>query len=117
MLSVVGKASTIVEAMQAGASDYLNKPFEEDELEITIRKVLEIASAPGRARSLVRRALDAPRRSGRARPCSDPGDMIDQISDTDVTVLIQGESGVGKEIVARTVHEQLHARRASPSSR
>ena len=41
MLSVVGKASTIVEAMKLGAADYLNKPFEEDELELTLRNVLE----------------------------------------------------------------------------
>ncbi|MBW1845276.1 MAG: response regulator, partial [Deltaproteobacteria bacterium] len=41
MLSVVGKASTIVEAMQLGASDYINKPFEEEELQLTLDKVLE----------------------------------------------------------------------------
>ena len=41
MLSVVGKATTIVEAMKVGATDYLNKPFEEEELELTLEKVLE----------------------------------------------------------------------------
>ena len=41
MLSVVGKASTIVEAMEIGASDYINKPFEEEELQLTLDKVLE----------------------------------------------------------------------------
>ena len=41
MLSVVGKASTIVEAIRLGAADYLNKPFEEEELELTLQKVLE----------------------------------------------------------------------------
>jgi len=41
MLSVVGKASTIVEAMQLGASDYINKPFEEEEFQLTLDKVLE----------------------------------------------------------------------------
>ena len=41
MLSVVGKAATIVEAMQLGATDYLNKPFEEEELELTISKAFE----------------------------------------------------------------------------
>ncbi len=40
MLSVVGKAGTIVDAMRLGASDYLNKPFEEEELEATLEKVL-----------------------------------------------------------------------------
>jgi len=41
MLSVVGKASTIVEAMNLGAADYLNKPFEEEELDIALQKLLE----------------------------------------------------------------------------
>ncbi len=41
MLSVVGKASTIVDAINLGAADYINKPFEEEELEIALQKVLE----------------------------------------------------------------------------
>ncbi len=41
MLSVVGKASTIVDAINLGAADYINKPFEEEELEIALKKVLE----------------------------------------------------------------------------
>ncbi|MCZ6782432.1 MAG: sigma-54 dependent transcriptional regulator [Proteobacteria bacterium] len=105
MLSVVGKAATIVGAMQLGASDYLNKPFEEQELTLVLDRVLE------------RRALEDERDRLRAELATDYEDavwhsqamreireIIDQIADTDVTVLIQGESGVGKEIVARTVH-------------
>jgi two-component system response regulator AtoC len=105
MLSVVGKASTIVAAMELGASDYLNKPFEDDELLATLEQVLA-------RRALVRErdhlaTLVVPSgesvvwgsdamRSVRA--------TLEQIADTDVTLLIQGESGVGKEIVARTAH-------------
>jgi two-component system response regulator AtoC len=105
MLSVVGRASTIVKAMQLGAADYLNKPFEEEELELTLGRVLE------------QRALEEERERLHSQLEGDPEvavwssapmkrirDVIKQISDTDVTVLIQGESGVGKEIVARTVH-------------
>jgi two-component system response regulator AtoC len=105
MLSVVGRASTIVEAMQAGASDYLNKPFEEEELVLTLRQVLEMAQLASEREELAL-ALDDPAEgaiwqgSGMQRIRG----IIDQIHDTDVTVLIQGESGVGKEIVARTVH-------------
>ena len=72
MLSVVGKTATIVEAMQLGATDYLNKPFEEEELEATLAKVLE-----RRALERERDALGAEhapaqvrRSSGRARRCS-----------------------------------------------
>ncbi len=114
MLSVVGKASTIVEAMQAGAADYLNKPFEEDEIELTLSKVLD-RSRLERERERLREELeehgehtvwksDAMRRIR---------EVIEQTSDTDVTFLIQGESGVGKEIIARTVHE-LSSRAEGP---
>jgi two-component system response regulator AtoC len=105
MLSVVGRASTIVEAMQAGASDYLNKPFEEEELMLTLGQALELAQLTSEREELAL-ALDDPaagavwQGSGMQRI----REMIHQIRDTDVTVLIQGESGVGKEIVARTVH-------------
>jgi two-component system response regulator AtoC len=114
MLSVVGKASTIVEAMRIGAADYLNKPFEESELEATLEKVLEkkellqerdrLATGLIPSSASVVWASDAMRRVR---------DLLEQVADTNVTVLIQGESGVGKEIVARTAHD-LSPRRAEP---
>ncbi len=104
MLSVVGKASTIVEAMQLGAVDYLNKPFEEALLHGALEKVLE------------RRGFE--RERDRLAGDVSPSEVIwgsdamravratlEQVADTDVTILIQGESGVGKEIVARTAHD------------
>jgi two-component system response regulator AtoC len=107
MLSVVGAASTIVGAMQLGAVDYLNKPFEESELEAVLEKWIQRRGLE-RERARLRAAVGDPvadsvwtsaaMRSIRA--------VIQQISGTDVTVLIQGESGVGKEIVARAVHAQ-----------
>ena len=105
MLSVVGKASTIVEAMRLGAADYLNKPFEGEELEATLQKVLEqraLRSERDRLAGEFDESEDdfvwasAPMRRVR--------DLLDQVADTDVTVLIQGESGSGKEVVARTLH-------------
>ena len=114
MLSVVGKASTIVEAMRIGAADYLNKPFEEAELEATLQKVLEkkelleerdrLAGEQVPTGEAIVWGSDA-MREVRA--------LLEQVADTDVTVLIQGESGVGKEIVARTAHE-LSPRRTQP---
>jgi DNA-binding NtrC family response regulator len=114
MLSVVGSAQTIVAAMQHGAADYLNKPFEEEELEATLHGVLE-------RRSLL---LERERLASEVIPHGDAvvwgGDamrgihaLIEQVAGTDVTILIQGESGVGKEIVAREVHE-LSPRREKP---
>ncbi len=101
ILSVVGKAATIVEAMQAGATDYMNKPFEEDELREAVERAMP--DAPGRTGDA---GTDDPIGSTvwHGQAMREIRDVIDQISDTDVTVLIQGESGTGKENVARAVH-------------
>ena len=105
MLSVVGRASTIVGAMQLGAVDFVNKPFDESELEATLEHCIERRRRT-RARDEVR--VGAGNALTRSIWESDAmrtiHTVIDQISETDVTVLIQGESGVGKEIVARSIH-------------
>jgi two-component system response regulator AtoC len=106
MLSVVGKASTIVEAMQLGAADYLNKPFEEEEFEATLDKVLEGKRLEEERDELLAELDVAPIQLWRSAPMLRIVEVIDQIADTDVTVLIQGESGVGKEIVARAIHQR-----------
>ena len=105
MLSVVGKASTIVESARLGAADYLNKPFDEDELELTLRKVLEIRALEQERDTLLGAAgesVDA--LIWASAPMCRIREVLVQIADTDVTVLIQGESGAGKEGVARTLH-------------
>ncbi len=114
MLSVVGKASTIVEAVRLGAVDFLNKPFEEEELESTLEKVLEKKNFE-RQRDLLN---DNVHRYGAgvvwaSTSMQEVRAVLEQVADTDVTVLIQGESGVGKEIVARTLHE-LSSRSKKP---
>ncbi len=106
MLSVVRKAATVVQAMNLGAVDYLNKPFEEKELEDALERALDGASEVredelpesqrGRGKSTFLWASEQMRRIR---------EILEQIGDAGVTVLIHGESGVGKEVVARTVHE------------
>jgi len=105
MLSVVGKASTIVEAMQLGAADYINKPFEEEELQLRLDKVLEKKSLE-RQRQMLSEELQRYRDGvvWVSPPMREIRSVLEQVGETNVTVLIQGESGVGKEIVARTAH-------------
>jgi len=111
MLSVVGNAESIVSAMQHGASDYLNKPFEEEELDATLRKVLEKKELQEERQRLLA-SFDEPGAGvvWRGAAMRALQSTISQIADTDVTVLIQGESGVGKEIVAREIHERSSRR-------
>jgi len=115
MLSVVGKAGTVVDAMNLGAADYINKPFEEEELEIALKKVLEIETLKGEREDLRERlrehearertsSLWASAKMARIR------EILEQVSDADVTILIHGESGVGKEVVARTTHDLSNRR-------
>jgi two-component system response regulator AtoC len=101
MVSVVGSARTIVDAMRAGASDYLSKPLDEPALAALIPRVLERArrgSAAAAGKSLAEGALWQGPALAAVRA------LIDQVADTQVTVLIQGESGTGKEVVARALH-------------
>jgi two-component system response regulator AtoC len=105
MLSVVGKTGTIVEAMRLGAADYLNKPFEEEEPRPALAKVLE-RSALERERLVLgeEHANAAATITWASAAMQRVKGVLEQVADTNVTVLIQGESGSGKEIVARTLH-------------
>ncbi len=105
MLSVVGRAATIVEAMRLGASDYLNKPFEEEDLEAALGRVFEhSALAEERDRLLAEVGEDPESIVAQSPAMQGVRELLDRMAEADVTVLIQGESGVGKEVVARLVH-------------
>jgi two-component system response regulator AtoC len=106
MLSGVDQIETIVEAMKRGACDYLKKPFEDEELRIAINKVLE-------RQELLKEIKDLSEQlSGEegvlfvsiSEPMEKIKSLVEQVSDSDVPVLILGESGVGKEVIARYLH-------------
>ncbi len=116
MLSGHGQARTIVEAMRLGASDFLRKPFEVEELELAFRKALENRALEEEVRSLrgrVRSEVDGLLTGGDNPKMREVREIIEQVADTDITVLIRGESGTGKEVVARALF-QLGNRRNRP---
>jgi two-component system response regulator AtoC len=112
MLSVVHKAATVVEAMSLGAADYLEKPFEEQELEAALERVLEAGAGAEHVPSGGLPGREKPTFLWASEQMSRIREILEQIGDAGVTVLIHGESGVGKEVVARTVHE-LSTRRGN----
>lgn len=107
MLSVIGRAASIVEAMSLGAVDYLNKPFEEEELDVVLAAVFARVDRVAHIASNTEicDVADPASVVWSSGAMQNVRDVLTQISGTDVTVLIQGESGCGKEIVARAVHE------------
>jgi DNA-binding NtrC family response regulator len=109
MITAHGSERTAVEAIKAGAYDYLAKPFELDELRLVVKNALE-ASSLRRENEKLRAELKAARGMGELLGASDQMqriyDLIAKVTATDVTVLICGESGTGKELVARAIHEQ-----------
>ena len=113
MLSGHGQTRTIVEAVRNGATDFLRKPFEEDEIEAALEKALKPrpASRPnddsGAARAGEMRGSSVLGEAPRMRAISD---AVDRVADTDITVLVSGESGTGKELVAQLVHQKSERR-------
>ena len=116
MLSGHGQARTIVEAMRLGASDFLRKPFEAEELELAFQKALEkraLKMEVEQLRSRARTESELLLLAGDTPKMRELRDILEQVSDTDITVLIRGASGTGKELVARSLF-QMSSRRDKP---
>jgi DNA-binding NtrC family response regulator len=108
MLSGHGQARNIVEAMRLGASDFLRKPFEVEELELAFQKALEkraLTQEVERLRERARSETELLLLCGDNLRMRELREVIEQVADTDITVLVRGESGTGKELVARTLFQ------------
>jgi two-component system response regulator HydG len=123
VVSAHGTIGTAVDAMRAGAMDFIEKPFPPEVLRARVEKAIEIARERRGARTARGRmeALDADRAResdpaglvGSSEPMRRLLEQIRKIAATEATVLVLGESGTGKELVARALHAQ-GARRDGP---
>jgi DNA-binding NtrC family response regulator len=114
VMTAFGSVETAVEAMKAGASDYVLKPFSLAEMRMVIRKELDVHNLREENRSL-REALGKrfshPNVVARSVKMQEVLATLERVAPTNATVLLGGESGVGKDLIARAIHEK--SRRAN----
>ena len=116
MMTAYGAIQDAVEAMKLGANDYLLKPFELDELSLTIEKLVQIQTLAMENLILKDQVASFSRFDnliGQSAPMLKLFETIINVAQSDATVLITGETGTGKELVARTIHAHS-PRRYSP---
>lgn len=106
MISGHGNVDTAVEAVKKGAYDYISKPPDLNRLLITLRNALDKQSLVTETKVLKRKVGKALEMVGDSGPLNKIKDTIEKVAPTDARVLITGENGVGKELVARWIHEK-----------
>lgn len=105
-----------VEAMKQGAVDYISKPFNHDEMIMTVKRILDKASVEQQNTLLqkeVARNYPIDGMVAHCEPMLEVLDRVRRVAATDTTVLIVGETGTGKELVARAIHSQSTLRKQS----
>jgi two-component system response regulator AtoC len=113
VLSAQNHPEAIFKASKLGADDYVAKPFEPKELDIRIAKVLDkqrLVSEVTQLREQVRRQSDFTMLFGTSPRMEEVKMTVEQVADTNATVLIRGESGSGKEVVARLIYSNSSRR-------
>jgi DNA-binding NtrC family response regulator len=114
LMTAYGTVETAVEAMKAGASDYVLKPFSMEEIKLVIHKELDVNRLREENRAL-REALgkryEFANIVARSPKMQEVLAIVERVAPTNSTVLLGGESGAGKDLIARAIHQ--HSRRAS----
>lgn len=107
VMTSYGTIANAVDAMKLGASDYLTKPFTRDELVFVIEKILQVQSLEGevdRLRSELGEKYTFGNIIGESQKMKKIYELISNVSNTEANILIQGETGTGKELAARAIH-------------
>jgi len=107
LLTAYGSLKTAVDAIKAGAFDYLSKPFVVEDIRLVVRRALEHTKLVRENRSLrgqLRERYRFDNLVGSSGGMVEVYKMVARVAETDSTVLIQGESGTGKELIARAIH-------------
>src|ERR1700757_1710244 len=114
VMTAYGSIETAVDAMKAGASDYVLKPFTMAEMKLVINKELDVQQVRDENKRL-KKALGQRYHFqnivGRSKKMQEVLALVERVAPTHSTVLIGGESGVGKDLIARAIHQ--NSRRAS----
>lgn len=114
LMTAFGTVETAVQAMKAGASDYVLKPFSLEEVKLVIKKELDVRRLQEENRDL-REALgkryEFTNIVARSAKMQEVLAVVDRVAPTNSTVLLGGESGAGKDLIARAIHQ--HSRRSS----
>ena len=107
IITAHGAISLAVEAIKKGAYDYIEKPFDNDKLLILIRRALEhnrMSSELTRLKDSIHKKYSFENIIGQSRSMKQVIDRVKCVCETDATVLLLGESGVGKEVIANAIH-------------
>ncbi|MGA8924155.1 MAG: sigma-54 dependent transcriptional regulator, partial [Candidatus Dormiibacterota bacterium] len=114
MMTAYGNVETAVEAMKNGANNYVLKPFSLEEIKLVVRKELDVSRLRAENRTLreeLGHRYEYPNIVASSAKMQEVLASVERVAPTNSTVLIGGESGVGKELIARAIHQ--HSLRAS----
>ncbi len=106
MVSGQGTVKAAVDALKLGASDFLEKPIDQSRLEAALARTLEYARLRRQVNVLQAELAERFRIVGKSKALEQVRNLIDRAAPTTASVLVTGESGVGKELVARAIHRQ-----------
>lgn len=113
IITAYGRVQSAVEAIRLGAYDYLSKPFDNDEIVLTVQRAIKERQMQQEIHTLkaqLNQAIPLFEQMGHSDEIIKLNDLVDRVAPTTFTVVLFGETGSGKEVVARCIHAKSHRR-------